>query len=668
MTGIKKEVLIIDDESSVRDMLADYLVDSGYSVYQAESGEKGIKVLRAHQPHVVLLDLSMPGIGGIVVLGKIAAEFPDTPVIIVSGKGEMGDAIEALRLGAWDFITKPFHDLAVLGHAMEKTLERLELIRLNREYENDLERLVSQKTKALQESEEKYRALFFESRDALTILDPGRTFISGNPSAVKLFGCVDEEELKSKTILDLSPQYQPDSQLSSTRYKEMMAITLEKGTHFFEWKYKRLKGEEFFATVLFTRMILKNQLVFLATIRDISVQKKTEAAFIQLQKMETVGALAGGLVHDFNNVLGGIIGLLSTLSYKLRKNDPIEKHKLGEYIDLMEESGKRASNLVKQLLTLSQKQELRFEAMDLNDTVKHVMKLCLNTVDKSVKLDPIYLPGPAMIKANPNQMEQVLLQISINAAHAMTYMRPQEEDWGGTLRVSIESFSPGESFYETHPTAERGDYWMLIVEDSGVGIHASMMPKIFDPFFTTKGKELGSGIGLPMVYIIVKQHYGLIDVYSEPGVGTRFKIFLPAIREEDYSDHGGEKKRISPGEGLILNIDDDKVMRLAAQEILKESGYEVIEAANGMEGISIFSRRFHEISGVLLDISMPEMSGNEVYARLKEIDPSVKVLLTSGLWKDKRIDDALSMGAKLFLQKPYTMEKLGKAMETVVNS
>ena len=662
------KVLIIDDEPMIRRTIADYLSDSGYIVYEAESGSQGLEKVREYNPGVVLLDIHMPGMNGIEVLVKIKTEFPDTAVIIVSGAGKMQDAIEGLRAGAWDFITKPIEDMAVIEYSVKKCLERAELIIRNREYEKNLETLVQKKTEALRESEEKYRALYNNSKDGYMILDPEGTFLNANPSTLEIFGCKDEEEFARYGPVDLSPEVQPDGVSSAVKARQMIAIAMEKGSHFFEWKHKRTDEEEFFATVLLSRMKLKDKTVLMATVRDVTDSKRIEEQLRQAQKMEIVGTLAGGLAHDFNNVLGGIIGPLSIIEYILQKKGKIDIKKLEYYLQAMSESSNRAADMVKQLLTLSRKQELALAPVDLNLTIKHVMKICASTFDKSVKLAPVYPEKPSMVSADPTQIEQVLLNFCVNAGHAMTIMRKKNAAWGGILTVTIEKIFADKYFCQVHPEAEERDYWLISVKDTGVGMDENTISKIFNPFFTTKETDQGTGLGLSMVYNTVKQHAGFIDVYSQKGLGSTFNTYLPVLeRGAAAAELMRKKKTIPKGEGLILVVDDEEIMCDMAKAILNECGYKTIFAENGRLGVEIFKKQHKEIKAVLLDMSMPEMSGKEAFIKMKEIQPNVKVLLASGFRLDKRVDEVLKLGVKDFIQKPYTLEKLAAAVDRVVN-
>lgn len=531
------------------------------------------------------------------------------------------------------------------------------------EYSNSLKEEINirvEAQKALKDSEEKYKSIYYDSREAFMLLKPYGNYISGNPAAIELFKCRSERDLINLNPLDLSPTTQEGGVLSSNKLKEVIDHTLKKGSNFFEWKHKQINGEEFFSTVLLTKIQLSNDIIIQATVRDITKQKHIEEQLHQVQKMEIVGTLAGGLAHDFNNVLGGIIGTLSIMKYKLKMFGEIEEKSLLDFINIMEESGNKAANLIKQLLTMSRKHKMEFKQVNLNQIIKNVMAIGENSFHKLVKLDPHYYHTNAMIKGDPNQIEQVLLNFCVNAVHSMTIMRGKETECGGVLIVSIDCLKADRYFKRSHPGADKEKYWILSVKDTGVGMDKDTILKIFNPFFTTK--EKGTGLGLSMVYNVIKLHNGFIKVYSEIGMGSTFNVFIPVLEEKEISKEKIEEKRVPKGHGFILVIDDEKNILRTAKEMLKDCGYTVILAENGKIGVELFEKYYKKIKAVLLDMSMPEMSGKDVYICLKKIDPNVKVILSTGFRQDERVQKVLDLGVNAFLQKPYTFEQLAKAI------
>lgn len=394
---------------------------------------------------------------------------------------------------------------------------------------------------------------------------------------------------------------------------------------------------------------------------DITELELKEKQLRQAQKMESVGTLAGGLAHDFNNVLGGILGNLSLIQFRLDKHEIISEHELREYVDRMNNAGFRAADMVRQLLTLSRKQEMDMVPVDLNLAVKHVRKIGDNTFDKSIRIIVRPAANPAYVMADPTQIEQVILNICINASHAMTIMR-ENDAWGGTLTIELARISADPIFRKTHPEAHEGLYWQLSISDTGVGMDTKTVSKIFDPFFTTKDTSKGTGLGLAMAYNIVKQLGGFIDVYSEEGLGSTFSIYLPLLEREGADSENQKKIHIHPGTGTILVVDDDEILRETSRAILESAGYTVLTANNGQQGVDLYREQQEQISVVVLDLVMPIMSGREAFLELRKINPAVKVLLVSGFRQDARVEEVMRLGVNAFLQKPFTIESLTHAI------
>jgi PAS domain S-box-containing protein len=304
---------------------------------------------------------------------------------------------------------------------------------------------------------------------------------------------------------------------------------------------------------------------------DITEDVKKDSQLIQAQKMEIVGNLAGGLAHDFNNVLAGIIGTVSLI--KSRSSLNMDEEKNARFLNIIETSAKRAAEIVDQLLALSRKNEPSMEPVDLNNSLENVMTICRNSLDKSIELLPEYYRGSAVVSGSAAQIEQVILNLCVNAAHAMTIMRGDDEPRGGKLSAVISKLKADRLLSAGHPgMIENSDYLVLKVSDTGVGIGREYQKHIFDPFFTTKSKENGTGLGLSMVYNIIKSHGGYIDLYSEPGRGTTFTVYLPAVSGEAMSaDVSTVDIDSLIGEGEILIIDDEETVRDMVRGILEEA-------------------------------------------------------------------------------------------------
>lgn len=525
----------------------------------------------------------------------------------------------------------------------------------------------------LSKSEKRFRTLFEKSSDARLILR-NKKIIDCNAAAVTLLGCVDKSNLLDLSPLEISPEIQLDGRRSIDKYADILNKLEHQSWILFEWEHIRQDGTHFLAEIQLTLMDDDENNLIHARLRDITEEmstkakkQKAEEQLIQMQKMETVGTLAGGFAHDFNNILSGLVGTVSLLRYTFDEYGTIPPEELQESLKIMEQSGNRAEIMVKQLLTLSRKQTLNFEEIDLNSAVRNVVKLAKGSLDKSVLIDTHFCDSEALIKADSAQIEQVILNFCVNGAHAMTLMRPSDEKWGGTLSISITAVEANTDFCKVHTEAHKGEYWCLSVSDTGIGMDKSTIAKIFTPFFTTKGKGVGTGLGLAMVYNIIHEHDGFVYVYSEVGKGSSFDVYIPKLTTDETSKKTQENSRnIEQGGGTILVIDDEAIMRLMAEKMLSRCGYTVLLAEDGRAGIEMYKKHKTEIDIVLLDMAMPGLSGKDTFIELKKMNEEVKVILSSGFQQDERVQAVLSLGVNCFIQKPYTLQKLAQSIKNLL--
>lgn len=384
----------------------------------------------------------------------------------------------------------------------------------------------------------------------------------------------------------------------------------------------------------------------------------------RIHRIETIGTLAAGLAHDFNNILGGISGAVSLMKIESEHLSGDSLIKTG--IGMIDESVVRASGVIKQLLSISKKQEPKFSEIELNSAVKNMISICTNSLDKSVKTKVDYYNQDAFINGDLSQIEQVILNLCINAGHAMTIMRKAEDDWGGLLSIRVYKAEDNDRIYKTYTDCIGKLFYVVEISDTGVGIDDSIKSKIFDPFFTTKSKGAGTGLGLSMVYNIVNQHKGLIDIDSVLGGGATFRLYFPLVEKKICECLSG-KDLLKKGSGTILICDDDDAIRRILSRTLTICGYDVIVAKDGDEAVSLFEKSPDLISLVLLDNQMQKMYGSDVYWKLKAIRFDVKVLFTSGLEKTEELVKCLIDGAKGFVPKPFDMKSLTELIYEIIN-
>ncbi len=383
-------------------------------------------------------------------------------------------------------------------------------------------------------------------------------------------------------------------------------------------------------------------------IDDVTAQRSLEDKLSQAAKLESIGKLAGGIAHDFNNLLTGIMGY--TELALMQAESPSIKSDLEQVMKLSE----RARNLIRQLLAFSRKQALSPQSLNLNELVSDMSKMLKRIIGEDVDLE--FLPDPRLWNtfADPVQVEQIVMNLVINARDAM----PD----GGKLTIETKNMDLGPEYIMRHPQVKEGPYVMLAVTDTGKGIEKGIIEHIFEPFFTTKELGKGSGLGLSTVYGIVKQHKGFIWVYSEPGIGTTFKVYLPRIEKEVKQDTiSYDKKRLNgKGNETILLVEDEGPVRRVAERILTEHGYKVFSADSPDKAIHLFNTHKDSIDLLFTDIVMPGMNGKELYMRLSREKPDLKVLYMSGYTENVIVRHGVLDSEVNFIQKPFTPETLGQ--------
>ncbi|MEI6205772.1 MAG: ATP-binding protein [Desulfuromonadales bacterium] len=511
----------------------------------------------------------------------------------------------------------------------------------------------------------KYRSIFENSVEGIFQTSPDGSFLDCNLATAVILGYDSPEEIICG-ISDITHQLYVHPQ----RRTELFAMLLNRqDVKNFEVEFYR-KDRSILWALLSVRPKFNEDGELVAidgVLRDITEQRKLEEQLRQSQKMEVVGTLSGGLAHDFNNVLSGILGSASLLRMQIDRGKEFSREQLCTKLDVVIELCNRAADVVAQLMAISRKQEASLAPVDLRNVIKNIFYICRNTFDKSIDIAVNVPDEQIMINADSIQIEQALLNLCVNAGHAMTIMRKEGDTHGGELLISMERRFMDRHFHIYHPaTAEDTEYWIVSVRDTGIGMDAKTVARIFDPFFTTKEKGRGTGLGLAMVYNIVQQHKGLIDVYSEPGIGTTFNVYLPALNSSATPSGDKDSDVIPMGEGLLLVVDDEPFIRQAAQSILEECGYKVLLAENGEVAVSRFREHSDEIRAVVMDMIMPKKSGLDAYIEIRQIRPDVRILFASGFMQDERIAALGEMGIREIINKPYSMRTLAEAVARIL--
>jgi len=398
-------------------------------------------------------------------------------------------------------------------------------------------------------------------------------------------------------------------------------------------------------------------------INDVTEHEMKDEQLRQSQKMRVVSNLIGSLANNFNNVLGAIIGTISMIKYSLENaEDPLEDIKSN--IDVIESSAEKAEVMVQQLLGLAKEEDPELKPIDLNFMIRHLMKICENTIDKSIDLNAELYSVKSIVNADSKQLEQVLLELCDNASQAII-ANPNTETHD--ITVSLDRVCPDTPFRQKQPLALKDVYWTISVADTGVGMSKDVIHRMFEPFYTTK--ENATGLGLAVIRDIITLHDGFIEVRSEEGEGSIITIYLPEYsgeaNEQESEVEPDYSEQIPLGEGMILVVDDEEVMRRTASNILKKLGYTVITANDGEEAVELFREKSDQIMLTLLDYSMPKMSGRDAYLAMKDINPNLRALLVSG-FDDDRITNTLTVGINGFIKKPYSMVGLAQEVKRVI--
>ena len=385
---------------------------------------------------------------------------------------------------------------------------------------------------------------------------------------------------------------------------------------------------------------------------DITDRKRLEEQLLQSQKIEAIGQLAGGVAHDFNNILMVIMGYGAMLKREMIPEDP---HR--EKVEQILEASEKAAQLTSGLLAFGRKQVMKPQPADLNDIVQHIQKFLVRIIGEDVRLKSFLSTADVRVNVDSGQIEQVLVNLATNARDAM----PK----GGLLTVETGLLDVDEAFIQANGYGEPGRYALLSVSDTGMGMDEKTISKIFEPFFTTKEVGKGTGLGLAIVYGIVKQHNGFINVYSEPHLGTTFRIYLPLIVEQGAADE--QISAPAPPEGgteTILVAEDEAAVRLLVREILAGHGYDVILAEDGQDAVEKFEANRDAIRLILMDVIMPKMSGREAYEEIRKRNAAVKVMYTSGYTMDiMQNRDVLDRDAELVMKPIQPLELLRKVRE-----
>ncbi|HKI50005.1 MAG TPA: PAS domain S-box protein, partial [Desulfobacteria bacterium] len=506
---------------------------------------------------------------------------------------------------------------------------------------------------ALKQSEEKFRTTFQSSPDAITITTrkDGR-FVEVNDGFTKMSG-YNREEVIGKTPIELNLIVDlEDRKAFEEKFKQNGEVDD------FEMRYRTKDGIVRDTLLAARPLYFMNEPCLVAVVKDVSEMKRTgkekaelEKQLQHAQKMESMGTLAGGIAHDFNNLLMGIQGRASLMLMDKDSSHPDFGH-LREIEDYIQ----NAATLTRQLLGFARGGKYEVKPSDINELVRKNAHMFGRT-RKEISIHAKYHPQVWTVAVDQGQVGQVMMNLFINAWQAM----PE----GGELFLETRNVVLDEEYLKPF-SIPSGKYVEISVTDTGIGMDAATQKRIFDPFFTTKAMGRGTGLGLASAYGIIKNHGGIINVSSEKGKGTKFTIHLPASESKVVDSKPGSIEGLRAGKKTLLLVDDEQIILETAEALLKKLGYEVFTASGGREAVRLYEERKDRIDAVILDMTMPSMSGGDTFDRLKEIDPGVKVILASGYSLDGHAEEIMDRGCDAFIQKPFKIKELSGKLEEIL--
>jgi len=642
-TASPLRILLVEDNPGDVLLIQETLGDR-HGEFALESVERlaaALERLRTGGIHVVLLDLTLPDSAGLGTFTAVRTNAPDVPIVVLTGLSDEALAVATVRDGAQDYLVKGQVDGNLLGRTIRYAFER-----------NQVRRQLETSERQLRESEVGYRTLVERAPVGIYRSSAEGKFLSVNAALVRMLGYDSPEDMQQ---LDMACDVYADpaerqrlldrDSYTDREYDEVEAT----------WKRKDGLLLKVQLSVRAVRNVASGVAYYETIVRDVTEQRRLQAQLMQAQKMEAVGRLAGGVAHDFNNLLTVIISYSDLLLEDLGRDDPKR-----EDVAAVRKAAEGAAALTHQLLAFSRQQVLQPKVLDVNATVASTEKLLRRLIGEDIQLVAKLGSGLGSVKADPGQIEQVIMNLAVNARDAMPA--------GGQLTIETANVEMDEAYVRGHPLAQPGRYVMLAVSDTGTGMDEQTKAHIFEPFFTTKELGKGTGLGLATVYGIVKQSGGFIWLYSEPGHGTSFKIYMPRVDESAERATPAAAAPLPRGTETILVVEDAPAVRAVTRQVLERQGYTVLEAPNGGAALVLATKHHGPIHLLLTDVVMPGVNGRQLAEQLARPRPDMMVLFTSGYTDDSVVRHGVLESGIAYLQKPFTPDGVARKVREVLDS
>ncbi|MDD2270634.1 MAG: response regulator [Desulfuromonadaceae bacterium] len=618
-------ILVVEDSTADFLLVERHLKQKGLSArcIRVDSLKELEEATNRERWDLVLSDYSVPQLDFQEILNLLQKALPDLPVIMVTGTVGEEKAVELLKLGVCDFVLKG--NLSRLVPAIERSLK---------EASERKARVVAER--ALRSSEVHFRSIFNKSPVAIGIgKAPSGLVMDVNNTLLLLYG-YEREEMIGKTTTELNLYVNPDERTEILRLIHECGQVASR-----EVRIRRKTGEHLIVLYSAELIELEGESCIQVMLADVTERRNMEELLRQSQKMEAIGTLAGGVAHDFNNILSAIFGYSHLILNKVKDNGPVI-----HYVEEIMDASKRAAVLTSSLLAFSRKQAVTLAVIDLNAAIKGNGSFLRRLISEDIELKITCTEEPLTVLVDRSQIEQVVMNLVANARDAMLN--------GGKLSIETQSVAMSQEFVIIHGYGTPGSYAMVSVSDSGFGMDKETQSHIFEPFFTTKEQGQGTGLGLSMAYGIIKKHNGFINVYSEPGTGTIFKIYLPLTQTSALAEikDGRKVTPVRVGTETILVGEDDDALRRLSKNVLGHYGYQVIEAVDGQDAVDKFVEHGKSIDLVILDAIMPKKNGKLACDEMRIIRPDLPVVFVSGYTSDIFAEDNVFDDNSAFIQKP----------------